>query len=80
MNVKQFCESLIDKMLDLKPTSRKLPQQMTVPNTPKSTGNQRSTAPKHKIEETEEKCPRNRKLRKRCSKCYKKISQEKGFR
>ncbi|KAL5238422.1 hypothetical protein ACI65C_010229 [Semiaphis heraclei] len=45
------------------------------------TGNQRrSAAPKHKIEETEEKCPRNRKLRKRCSECYKKISQEKGFR
>ncbi|XP_029347881.1 piggyBac transposable element-derived protein 4-like [Acyrthosiphon pisum] len=81
MNVKQFRESLIDKMLDLKPTSRKLPQQMTTPNTLKSTGNQRrSAAPKHKIEETEEKCPRNRKLRKRCSECYKKISQEKGFR
>lgn len=81
MNVKQFHESLIDKMLDLKPTSRKLPQQMKMPNTPQSTGNQRrSAAPKHKIEETEEKCPRNRKLRKRCSECYKKISQEKGFR
>lgn len=81
MNVKQFRESLIDKMLNLRPTSRKLAQQMTVPNTPKSTGNQRrSAAPKHKIEETEEKCPRNRKLRKRCSECYKKISQEKGFR
>lgn len=81
MNVKQFRESLIDEMLDLRSTSRKLSQQMTVPNTLKSTGNQRrSVAPKHKLEETEEKCPRNKKLRKRCSECYKNISQEKRFR
>jgi len=68
INVKQFRESLIDKMLNLRPISRKLAQQITVPNTPKSSGNQtRSAAPKYKIEETEEKCPRNRKLRRRCS-------------
>jgi len=51
-----------------------------VPNTPKSAGKQRSAALKHKTQETEEKCPRNRKLRKRCSEYYKKISHEKGFR
>jgi hypothetical protein len=58
MNVKLFRESLIAKMLNLKLTIRKLSQQMIVPNTPKSTRNQRrSAALKHKIEETEEKCP-----------------------
>ncbi|XP_025205105.1 piggyBac transposable element-derived protein 4-like [Melanaphis sacchari] len=77
MNVKQFRESLIDKMLNLRPTSRKLAQEMS---TPKTTGNQRrSAAPKHKIEETEEKCARNRKLRKRCTECYKKYHKKKDL-
>jgi hypothetical protein len=32
----------------------------------------------HKLEETKEKCARNRKIRKRCVACYNKLTTEKG--
>lgn len=81
LSVKQFRESLIDKMLNLRPTSRKLVQRTDLDISTTSTrGNQRTSAPKHKLEITEEKCPRNRKIRRRCTECYKRISEEKGFR
>ncbi|XP_025420762.1 uncharacterized protein LOC112690873 [Sipha flava] len=81
LTVKQFRESLIDKILNLRPTSRKLVQSTNLNiSTPSTSGNQRRSAPKHKLEVTEEKYPRNRKIRRRCTECYKKIAKENGFR
>lgn len=84
LTVKQFRETLIDKTLNLRPTSRKLVQETKENNcnnaSMSNTGNQKRSAPNRKLQETEEKCSRNRKLRKRCTECYKKISKAKGFR
>jgi archaellin len=81
LTVKQFRESLIDKILNLRPTSRKLVESTNLNiSTPSTSGNQRRSAPKHKLEVTEEKYPRNRKIRRRCTECYKKIAKENGFR
>ncbi|XP_026819540.1 piggyBac transposable element-derived protein 4-like [Rhopalosiphum maidis] len=67
---------LVDKLLELKPTS------LRVSNSEQPLENrfQRRQIIKHKLEETEEKCSRNRKKRNRCIECYTKFSNELGYK
>ncbi|KAL5245970.1 hypothetical protein ACI65C_013378 [Semiaphis heraclei] len=61
LTIHKFREVLVDKLLELKPTS------LRVSNSEQPLENrfQRRQIIKHKLEETEEKCSRNRKKRKR---------------
>jgi len=61
MSITQFREALVDQILGLDQ-----PKDIQEQITPKS-----SISLKHKFQETSEKCSRNRKIRKRCTHCYK---------
>lgn len=76
LTIHKFREVLVDKLLELKPTS------LRVSNSEQPLDNrfQRRQLIKHKLEETEEKCSRNRKKRKRCIECYTKFSKELGYK
>ncbi|XP_025197518.1 uncharacterized protein LOC112596230 [Melanaphis sacchari] len=76
LTIHKFREVLVDKLLELKPTS------LRVSNSEQPLENrfQRRQIIKHKLEETEEKCSRNRKKRKRCIECYTKFSKELGYK
>ncbi|XP_008181865.1 uncharacterized protein LOC100572765 [Acyrthosiphon pisum] len=62
MSITQFREALVDQILGL--DQPKGTQEHITP--PRS-----SISLKHKFQETSEKCSRNRKIRKRCTHCYK---------
>jgi len=64
----------------LEPSSRTAVSHTSA--TPKLVENRsyRRLAIKHKLEETEDKCHRNRKIRRRCTECYRKYSAELGYK
>ncbi|KAE9529664.1 hypothetical protein AGLY_011760 [Aphis glycines] len=75
-DIKRSDKWLVDKLLKLKPTS------LHVSNTeqPLDDRFQRRQIDKHKLEEIDEKCSRNRKKRKRCIECYTKFLKELGYK
>lgn len=66
LKITQFREALINELLGL---NQPLLHQDPVPTSMSSTS--RRTLSKHILDETSEKCTRNRKIRKRCAHCYK---------
>lgn len=75
LTIRQFREVLSDNLLKLEPTSR----SSTIARFGENRSQRRQIL-KHKLEETEEKCQRNRKIRRRCTECYSKYSSELGYK
>jgi len=79
ISIRQFREVIVDKLLKLEPSSINAVSHISA--TPKLVENRfyRRLSIKHKLEETEDKCRRNRKIR-RCTECYMKYSAELGYK
>jgi len=69
MSITQFREALVDQILEL--DQPKGTQEHITPS-------RGSISLKHKFQETSEKCSRNRKIRKRCTHCYKENAARNG--
>jgi len=69
MSITQFREALVDQILGLD-QPKSILEQITPPRS--------SITLKHKFQETSEKCSRNRKIRKRCTHCYKENAARNG--
>lgn len=80
LTIRQFRQVIVDKLLILEPSYRTGISHTSA--TPKLVENRfhRRLATKHQQEETEDKCQRNRKIRRRCTECYKKYSAELGYK
>ena len=78
LSIRQFREVIVYKLLTLEPSYRTGVSHISTSVTPKLVENRfhRRLATKHQLEETEDKCQRNRKIRRRCTECYKKYSSE----
>ncbi|KAL4101274.1 hypothetical protein QTP88_021294 [Uroleucon formosanum] len=70
----------VDKLLKLEPSSRTTVSQTSATQKLGENRLHRRLALKHKLEETEDKCHRNRKIRRRCIECYKNYSAELGYK
>lgn len=77
LTINQFREALVDELLKLKPTSRMVPN-FTAIEQPSNDRIQRRQTIKHKLEETEERCQQNRKIR--CTEYYKRLSNYLGYK
>ncbi|KAL4103566.1 hypothetical protein QTP88_018927 [Uroleucon formosanum] len=80
LNIRQFRELIVDKLLKLEPSSRTTVSQTSATQKLGENRLHRRLALKHKLEETEDKCHRNRKIRRRCTECYKNYSAELGYK
>ncbi|KAL4104076.1 hypothetical protein QTP88_019389 [Uroleucon formosanum] len=79
LSIRQFRELIVDKLLKLEPSSRTTVSQTSATQKLGENRLHRRLALKHKLEETEDKCHRNRKIR-RCTECYKNYSAELGYK
>ncbi|KAL4143907.1 hypothetical protein QTP88_006161 [Uroleucon formosanum] len=80
LSIRQFRELIVDKLLKLEPSSRTTVSQTSATQKLGENRLHRRLALKHKLEETEDKCHRNRKIRRRCTECYKNYSAELGYK